>query len=55
MDVLEWSIEQQTRQLVEQSLKAEDLRSVLRIFISFTVEQFPMMEKTDAFPAACSD
>ena len=45
MDVLEWSIEQQTRQLVEQSLKAEDMRSVLEIFIAFTVEQFPMLEK----------
>ena len=45
MDVLEWSVEQQTRQLVEQSLKAEDMRSVLGIFISFTVEQFPMLEK----------
>ena len=45
MDVLEWSVRQQTQQLVEQSLRAPDLRSVLRIFISFTVEQFPMLEK----------
>lgn len=45
MDVLEWSVRQQTQLLVEQSLRAPDLRSVLRIFISFTVEQFPMLEK----------
>ena len=45
MDVVEWSVRQQTQQLVEQSLRAPDLRSVLRIFISFTVEQFPMLEK----------
>ena len=45
MDVLEWSVRQTTQQLVEQSLQTEDMRSALRIFISFAVERFPMLQK----------
>ena len=45
MDVLEWSVRQQTQQLVEKSRQAENLRAVLEIFISFTVEQFPLLQK----------
>ena len=45
MDVLEWLVQQMTEQLVKQSLKAEDMRSALQIFISFAVERFPMLQK----------
>lgn len=45
MDVLEWSVRQTTQQLVEQSLKTEDMRSALRIFISFSVKHFPLLHK----------
>ncbi len=45
MDVLEWSIRQETMRLVEHSLKAQDMRSALQIFVSFTVEQFPLLQK----------
>ena len=40
MDVLEWSVRQQTQQLVEKSRQAENLRAVLEIFISFTVDYY---------------
>ena len=45
MDVLEWSLRQATQLLSEKSLQAENMRSALQIFISFTVEQFPMVQK----------
>lgn len=45
MDVLEWTVRQKTQQLVEQSLQAEDMRSVLKIFVSDAVERFPMLRK----------
>lgn len=38
MDVLEWSLEQSTRKLVEESLDAKDLTEALRKFVEFTVE-----------------
>lgn len=45
MDVLEWSTRQATQLLTEKSLQAEDMRSALQIFISFFVEQYPMLQK----------
>ncbi len=45
MDVLEWSLRQATQLLSEKSLQSENMRSALQIFISFTVEQFPMVQK----------
>ena len=45
MDVVEWSVRRQTRHLLEQSLAEKDLCSALRIFIAFTVQQFPLLEK----------
>ncbi len=45
MDVLEWSTRQATRKLVERSLQAEDMRSAVRIFIDFSVEHRPMLQK----------
>ncbi len=45
MDVLEWSVQQMTQHLVEESLKAADMRSALQVFISFSVEHFPMLQK----------
>ena len=45
MDVLEWSVQQAMQQLTEMSLKEKDMQSVLRVFVSFTVEHFPMLKK----------
>ena len=45
MDVMEWSIKKETQRLVEQSLKMEDMRSALRIFIAFTVEHFFILQR----------
>lgn len=45
MDVLEWSVRQDTRRLVEQSLKTEDMHSALRVFIAFAVDSYPMIQK----------
>lgn len=45
MDVLEWSVQQAMQQLTEMSLKEKDMQSVLRVFVSFTVEHFPMIRK----------
>ena len=45
MDVLEWGVRQTTRQLVEQSLSAKDIHAALQIFISFSVERFPLLQK----------
>ena len=45
MDVLEWTVRQTTRQLVEQSLRAPDLHTALQEFISFSVDQFSMLHK----------
>ena len=45
MDVLEWSMRRQTQALLEQSLAEKDLHSALQIFISFTVQQFPLLQK----------
>ena len=45
MDVLEWSVRRQTQALLEQSLAEKDLHSALQIFISFTVQQFPLLQK----------
>lgn len=45
MDVLEWCICQETNALVKESLKAENLQSALRIFISFSTEHFPWFQK----------
>ena len=45
MDVLEWSFRQVTQRLVEQSLKTEDMRSALQIFISFTVKHYSKIQR----------
>ena len=45
MDVLEWSMGQTVEHLVKKSLQAEDLHSALQIFVSFSVENFPMLQK----------
>ncbi len=45
MDVMEWSVRRMTQQLLEQSLAEKDLHSALQIFIGFTAEQFPLLEK----------
>lgn len=45
MDVMEWAIRQETQRLIEQSLKMDDLQSALKIFISFTMEQFSIIQK----------
>ena len=45
IDVLEWSIQRGTEHLVEESLNAEDLRSSLRIFVTFFVDHFPQIQK----------
>lgn len=45
MDMLEWSIRQTSKQLVEESLKANNIRSALHIFISFVVDHFQQFEK----------
>ena len=45
LDVLEWSFRQATANLLEQSLKAEDLHAALRIFVSFTVQNFTSLRK----------
>ena len=45
MDVLEWGVRQTTRQLMEQSLSAKDIHAALQIFISFSVERFPLLQK----------
>lgn len=45
IDLMEWSMRQETRALVEKSLQTKDLHSALEIFISFTVQQFPLLHK----------
>lgn len=45
MDVLEYSIRQATQDLVEQSVQAETMGEALGIFVGFTVEHFPMLQK----------
>lgn len=45
MDVMEWSIKRGTNRLVEESLKMKDMRSALKVFISFTVEQSLVLKK----------
>lgn len=45
MDVMEWSMRQETERLTDKSLKAGTLRDALKIFISFTAEQFPILQK----------
>lgn len=45
MDVLEWMMRQTTQELAEKSLQAEDMRSALQIFVSFSAEHFPMLRK----------
>ena len=45
MDVLEWSIHQQTHSLVDESLKAGDLRSAIKVFITFCTEHFSEFQK----------
>lgn len=45
MDVLEWSMGQAVEHLVRKSLQAEDLHSAIKIFVSFSVENFPMLQK----------
>lgn len=45
MDVLEWSVRQQTHSLVKESLEAGDLRSAINIFITFCTEHFSEFQK----------
>lgn len=45
MDVLEWSMGKAIDDLVQRSMDAENLRSAIKIFISFSVENFPMLQK----------
>lgn len=45
LDVIEWSMRRETQRLVEQSMKTQDMRAALQIFISFTAHQFPLLEK----------
>lgn len=45
MDVMEWSVQQETHRLVDESLKMKDMHSALKMFISFIVEQFPTLQK----------
>ena len=45
IDLMEWSMRRETRELVEQGLRMEDMRSALEIFIAFTVKQYPLLQK----------
>ncbi len=45
MDVLEYIIWQVTRQLEEESLRAETPREALKVFVAFSVERFPMLRR----------
>lgn len=45
IDVLEWSIQRDTEQLVEESLKAEDLHSALHIFVTYFMDHIPQVQK----------
>ena len=45
IDLMEWSMRRETRELVEQGLRMEDMRSALEIFINFTVRQYPLLQK----------
>ena len=45
MDVLEYIIRQVTRQLEEESLRAETPREALMVFVAFSVERFPMLRR----------
>ena len=45
MDVLEYIIRQVTRQLEEESLRAETPREALKVFVAFSVERFPMLRR----------
>ena len=43
MDVLEWSIQRETARLVEETLQVEGMGQALKLFISFSVERFPLL------------
>lgn len=45
LDIMEWSIRQQTEQLLAKSLKMKDMCSALQVLIAFTVEQYPLLHK----------
>ena len=45
IDLMEWSMSRETRELVEQGLRMENMRSALEIFINFTVRQYPLLQK----------
>ena len=45
MDVLEWSVNQGMKKLVEESLKAPDMRSALRVFVTFAAENYSGLRK----------
>lgn len=45
MDVLEWSCRQVTERLVQETLKAESPGAAIRTFVSFTVDNYPMLKK----------
>ena len=45
MDVMEWSLEQTTRKLVEESLEAKDLTEALRKFVEFTADHQKVLKR----------
>lgn len=45
MDVLEWSVCKGTEHIVAESLKADDMKSALEIFISFSSDRFIELSK----------
>ena len=45
MDVLEWSIQRETARLVEETLQVEGMGQALKLFISFSVERFPLLRR----------
>lgn len=45
MDVMEWSLEQATRKLVEESLEAKDLTEALRKFVEFTADHQKVLKR----------
>lgn len=45
LDVMEWSIQTETERLLEQSLRAENLRAAMRLLIAFTREQYPVLRR----------
>lgn len=45
MDVLEWSFHQAIQHILKQSLEAEDIRSALQYFVSFTIKHYSKIRR----------